>query len=178
MRTILSCLSLLLLVSPAAPQAQSFLVRGAAGPTLNDRGVSVTAGAGFSPTSRLTLAVDVERTHLFSRLTSDGRGGFAGFRGGTLTLAAPELRVSVFPSDRVGPYGLIGFAAGVSHPNVNAQFPTPVTNDVRAVFFGGGISVPVNRSLSIVADGRMMVGAEAGELLALAPVRAGVSWRF
>jgi hypothetical protein len=177
MRIILSILSLLFFIIPRV-HAQSLVVRGAAGATLNDRGVSAALGVGFAPSSRITLAVDVERTHLFSRLTSDGRGGFSGFRGGTLTLVAPELRLSVLPSDRLGPYGLIGFAAGVSHPNVNAQFPTAVTNDVRALFFGGGVSLPVNRSLSVVADARLMVGAEAGELLALAPVRAGVSWRF
>ena len=32
--------------------------------------------------------------------------------------------------------------------------------------------------VSLFADGRMMIGAEAGELLAVAPIRAGVAWRF
>ena len=108
----------------------------------------------------------------------DGRGGFAGFRGGTLTLGSAQLRVMPFGRDRIGPYGLVGFAAGVSHPNVNEMFPDPVTNDVRAMFFGGGIHVPLKERVSLFADGRMMIGAEAGELLAVAPIRAGVAWSF
>ena len=66
----------------------------------------------------------------------------------------------------------------MSRPNVNTAFPDPVANDVRAIFFGGGIHVPVKERVSIFADGRMMVGSEAGELLAVAPMRAGVAWRF
>jgi hypothetical protein len=95
-----------------------------------------------------------------------------------LTLGSAQLRVTPFGHDRVGPYGLVGFAAGVSRPNVNEMFPDPVTNDVRAVFFGGGIHVPLKERVSLFADGRMMVGAEAGELLAVAPIRAGVALRF
>ena len=72
----------------------------------------------------------------------------------------------------------MGFAAGVSRPNVNELFPDPVTNNVRAIFFGGGIHVPLKERVSLFADARMMVGAEAGELLAVAPIRAGVAWRF
>jgi hypothetical protein len=49
---------------------------------------------------------------------------------------------------------------------------------VRAIFFGGGIHLPLRQQLSLFADARMMVGAEAGELLAVAPLRAGLAWRF
>jgi hypothetical protein len=28
------------------------------------------------------------------------------------------------------------------------------------------------------ADGRVLIGAEAGETLALAPIRFGIGWRF
>lgn len=163
---------------PRAAASQSFVVHGAAGPTISDAGHSLAAGAGFSPTSRVTVLVDVERTHLSSRVRDDGRGGTSAFRGGTLTMGAAEVRVTLLGRDRLTPYGLAGFGAGVSRPNVNEIFPEPRTNAVRAVFFGGGIHVPLRPRLSIFADARMIVGAEAGELLAIAPVRAGLAWRF
>lgn len=175
---VIPVLVFLLLASPSIASAQSFLLHGSAGPTLIDNVYSLAGGLGFSPTSHLTVLFDAERTHLSSRLRSDGRGGFAGFRGGTLTLGSAQLRVTPLGRDRVGPYGLVGFAAGVSRPNVNEMFPDPVTNDVRAIFFGGGIHVPLKERVSLFADGRMMIGAEAGELLAVAPIRAGVAWRF
>jgi len=169
---------LLSLATPRVANAQSFVVHGSAGPTLIDSGYSVAGGLGFSPSSHVSVLFDVERTHLSSRSSSDGRGGFSAFRGGTLTLGSAQLRVMPFGRDRVGPYGLVGFAAGVSRPNVNEMFPNEVTNDVRAMFFGGGIHVPLKERVSLFVDGRMMIGAEAGELLAVAPIRAGVAWRF
>jgi hypothetical protein len=178
MRVISGLVFLTLLTTPWVARAQSFVLQGSAGPTLIDSGYSLAGGIGFSPTSHLTLLVDVERTHLSSQLRSDGRGGVAGFRGGTLTLGSAQLRVTAFNRNRVGPYGLVGFAAGVSRPNVNEMFPDALTNDVRAAFFGGGIHVPLQERVSLFADGRMMIGAEAGELLAVAPIRAGVAWRF
>jgi hypothetical protein len=178
MRVIRGLVCLLFLTTPSIASAQSFVLHGSAGPTLVDSGYSLAGGVGYSPTSHLTVLFDVERTHLSSRLSSDGRGGFSGFRGGTLTLGSAQLRVAPFGRNRVGPYGLVGFAAGVSRPNVNEMFPNPVTNDVRAIFFGGGIQVPIQERLSLFADGRMMIGAEAGESLAVAPIRAGVAWRF
>jgi hypothetical protein len=178
MRFVPVLLSLLLLTFPRTATAQSFVVQGSAGPTLVDSGYSVAGGLGFSPSSRLTFLLDLERTHLSTRSSSDGRGGFSSFRGGTLTLASAQVRVTPLGLDRVGPYGLAGFAAGVSKPNVNETFPDPVSNDVRALFFGGGIHVPLKPRLNLFADARMMVGAEAGELLAVAPIRAGIAWRF
>jgi hypothetical protein len=178
MRIILGFLSLLLLMCPRIVSGQSFLLHGSAGPTLVDSGHSLAAGIGFSPASRVTISLDVERTHLSSRTRSDGQGGVSGFRGGTLTLGTAQLRVSLFGRDRVGPYGFAGFAAGASRPNVNELFPNSVTNDVRAMFFGGGIHVPLKERLTLFADGRMMIGAEAGELLAVVPIRAGIAWRF
>ena len=178
MRVIPGLVFFLLLATPWIASAQSFVLQGSAGPTLVDRGYSMAGGIGFSPTTHLAVLFDVERTHLSSRLSSDGRGGFAGFRGGTLTLGSAQLRVTPFGRDRIGPYGLVGFAAGVSRPNVNERFPDPVTNDVRAMFFGGGIHVPLKERVSLFADGRMMIGGAAGELLAVVPIRAGVAWRF
>ena len=178
MRVIRGLIFLLCVAIPCIARAQSFTVQGAAGATLVDSGYSLAGGIGYSPTSRLAVLFDVERTHLSSRVSSDGRGGFSSFRGGTLTLGSAQLRVTPFGRDRVGPYGLVGFAAGVSHPTVNEMFRNPVTNDVRAIFFGGGIHVPLQERLSFFADGRMMIGAAAGELLAVAPIRAGIAWSF
>ena len=178
MRVISGLMFLLLLAGPPIASGQSFVLQGSGGPTLLESGYSLAGGLGFSPGSRVTVLVDVERTHLSSQVTTDGRGGVSGFRGGTLTLVAAQLRVTPLGHDRVGPYGLAGFAAGVSRPNVTELFPDRVTNDVRAIFFGGGIHVPLNERIGLFADGRMMVGTEAGELLAVAPLRAGVALRF
>jgi hypothetical protein len=168
----------LLLLYPGIARGQSFILHGSAGPTIIDSGYSVAAGIGFIPASRIGVSFDLERTYLSSRLRSDGRGGVSGFRGGTLTLASGQLRIAPFGLDRIGPYGLAGFAAGISRPNVNDLFPERVTNDVRAMFFGGGIHVPLRERISLFGDARMMIGAESGELLAVAPIRAGVAWRF
>ena len=74
---------------------------------------------------------------------------------------------------------MAGFAAGASRPNVNEVFPTPVTNGARAVFGGGGLLVPFGQRLTAFADVRMLIGAEGNEgIVAVAPVRAGVAWRF
>jgi hypothetical protein len=175
---VISGLTLSLLLVSSTTSAQSLVLQGSAGPTLIDSGYSLAAGIGFTPNSRVTILFNVERTHLSSRFSSDGRGGGSAFRGGTMTFAAGELRASLRARDRVSPYVLGGFGAGVSRPNVNETFPEPVTNNVRAFFFGGGIHVPLRERVSVFADVRMIVGAEAGELLAIAPVRAGVAWRF
>jgi hypothetical protein len=179
MRTVMTGCLLLVLSHPAAARGQSWDLRGSAGPTLTDTGHSITAGAGFSPTSRLTVSVGLERTHLVTRTSTDGRGGVSRFRGGTLLLGTAELRFAPFRTDRVGPYALVGLAAGQSRPNVNAAFPQPVTNEVRAAFAGGGLLVPLGERLTIYADVRMMVGAEGIEgIVAVAPARAGVALRF
>jgi hypothetical protein len=177
-RAILGAVLSLLLVSTTA-SAQSLTLQGSAGPTMTDSGYSLGAGIGFSPTSRLTLLFDVERTHLSSRFTSDGRGGGSAFRGGTVTFAAAELRVTLLGRDRVSPYVFGGTGAGVSRPNVNERFPNPVTNDARVLFLGGGVHVPLRGRISVCADVRMVFGPEGNEgMLAFAPVRAGLAWRF
>ena len=143
---------------------------------MTDPGHSLAAGLAFSPTSHLTFMVDVERTHLSSQIHTDARGVTSAFRGGTVTLAAPALRVSLLGGDRVGPYGLVGLAAGVSRPNVTDLFPSRV----RGPFAGGGILVPLRNRVTFFAEARMMlvVGKEADELFAVAPFRAGIAWRF
>jgi hypothetical protein len=173
-------LSALLFFSPTVARAQSFELHGAGGRTITDPGHSLTAGFGFSPTSRLTFMVDLERTHIPSQFHTDERGFMTATRGGTLTVAVPALRVSLFGRERLGPYVLAGFAAGLSRPNVNDTFPTPVTHEVRGPFFGGGVQVPIGDRVALFADVRMMlvVGREGDELFAVAPIRGGIAWRF
>ena len=143
-----------------------------------DPGNHVSVGVGFSPMSRVTLLFDVQRTHISSRITRHEHGASA-FRGGTLTAASGEVRVSLWPAQRVTPYALAGLGGGVSRPNVNATFPDRVTNSAGFLFFGGGVQVPVRDRLSVFGDVRMIAGAEGRDgLLAMIPVRVGVAWRF
>jgi opacity protein-like surface antigen len=169
---------LVLLLSPALAAGQSLVVQGSAGPTMIDSGYSVAGGLGYSPTSHVTFLAQLDQSHLSSRFSTDGRGGQSAFRGGTVTLATAEVQVSLFGLDRITPYGLAGIGVGASHPNVNEFFEDRITNTVRGIFVGGGLRVPLQGRLSLFADGRVILGAEAGETLGLAPVRAGLAWRF
>jgi hypothetical protein len=73
----------------------------------------------------------------------------------------------------------MGAARGVSKPNLNAAFPNAVTNDAGAVFFGGGISVPLGDRLGLFSDVRIMIAAEGTEgIIGVVPLRAGLAWRF
>ena len=94
-------------------------------------------------------------------------------------LGSVELRFAPLGRDRMGPFALAGFAAGASRPNVNDIFPTPVTNGARAAFAGGGLLVPLGQQFAIYADARMLFGVEGTDgIVAVAPLRAGVTWRF
>jgi hypothetical protein len=178
---VLCVVWLLVILVPSVVAAQSLpssvSIQAAAGPTVTDTGHHVSAAVGYTPISRVTIFLDVQRTHLASRVTRHERG-FSGFRGGTMTAVSGEVRVGLWPVQRVTPYALAGLGAGVSRPTVNAMFPDRVTNDARFMFFGGGVHVPLRERLSVFGDARMLVGVEAGELLAMAPVRVGLAWRF
>lgn len=170
-------------VAPSAAQTPSVSVHAGGGPTVVDTGYNVSAGLAFSPWSRVTLMVDAERTHLNTRTSeSQDPGGHrvtSSFRGGTMNAVTGTVRVSLFPEGRLTPYVLAGMGRGVSKPNVNEQFPTPVTNDAVFAIAGAGLSIPLRDQLSLFADARMLFGAEGVEgILAIVPVRAGVSWRF
>ena len=175
-QVLLCCV--LLAFCPSAAHGQSFELYGSTGPTITDAGLSFAAGVGVSPTSRLTLLASIERTHLVSQIRRETYST-SYFRGGTYLLASGELRFAPRGRDRVGPFALAGFAAGVSRPNVNEVFRTPATNGARAVFGGGGVVVPLGRRLTAFADVRMLIGTEGNEgIVAVAPVCAGVAWRF
>lgn len=177
MRSIFSAVLVLLLFSATA-SGQSITLQGSAGPTIRDTGYSAAAAIGFSPTSRLTVLFGAEQTHLASRVTTDGSGNGSAFRGGTFTFAEAELQVSLLPRERASPYLLGGVGVGKSRPNVNDLFPDPITNDARAIFFGGGIRVPLGEKFSVFGDVRMTVGLESREVLAVVPLRVGAAWRF
>ena len=176
------CVVLVSVLVPAIASGQSssrsVSIQAAAGPTIVDPGYSVSAAGGFSPNSRVTIFVDVQRTQLFSR-TTHYEDGFGVFRGGTLTAVSGEVRVGFWPAHRVTPYALAGIGGGVSRPTVNADFPDPVTNRAGFIFFGGGVHVPLRERLSFFADARLLAGAEGTEgIIAIIPVRAGMAWRF
>lgn len=162
---------------PALVTAQPFDLHAAGGPTLVDRGYSVAGGLGWSPLSHLQISINAERTHLPMRVETTPQSSSV-TRGGTVTVGSAEAQLSLLARQRFTPYVLAGFAAGRSRPNVNERFPQEVTNDVRAVFAGGGLLVPLRSNLALYADVRWMVGDESNELLVVAPLRAGFSLRF
>ena len=177
----LGVVSLVLVLVPAVASAQSLApsvsIQAAVGPTIVDTGHHLSAALGFSPMSRVTLLLHLERTQLSSRITRNELGSSA-FRGGTLTSVSGEARVAPWPNQRVTPYVLAGLGAGVSQPTINEAFPDDVTNDVRFMLFGGGVHVPLRERLSLFGDVRLLAGAEAGETLAIVPVRVGIAWHF
>jgi hypothetical protein len=172
-------ITLALALSAVPASGQGFVLGGSAGPTVTDEGYSLAAGVGFSSASRVTFMINVERTHLSSRVeTNDNVTSY--FRGGTMTDVAAELRVSIFPAHRFGPYFLGGFAAGKWEGNVNDVFPNPVDDVVYAPFAGVGLQVPLGDRVRLFGDARamLMFGEKADTIMGLGPIRAGVLFRF
>ena len=168
---------------PARAQTPSFSVQAGGGLTLVDEGHNLSAGVVFTPLSRLSLVANIERTHLDTQIivsdTPFGEQVTSRFRGGTMTAVSAAVRVSLFPEGRLTPYVLAGAGRGASRPNVNEHFPEPVENGVGFVMAGGGLTVPLGAHASLFSDVRMMFGAEGDEgILAVIPLRAGLSWRF
>ena len=169
--------------APASPDAENerrhhVSVELAGGATLIGGGNVQSAAFGYSPWSRLELLLNIERNHLpfkVARLTD----GYSVSRGGTLTFVSGELRLALRPADRVSPFALAGAGGGVSRPNVNASFPDPVRNDLRVMYLGGGVRVPLGRGFSVSGDARCMLALEGYDgVLGIWPVRASVAWRF
>jgi hypothetical protein len=162
-----------------AANAGRFSLKVAAGATVKDAGQVLSAGVAFSPVSRLDLNVGIERIYIPTRTEHFSDGGFGVHRGGTMTFASGEVRALLFPPNRLSPFVSAGFGAGVSRPNVNAQFPNAVRNDFHVVYAGGGVRIPLRGGFSVLADARIGLAAEGDEgILALWPLRAGVIWRF
>jgi hypothetical protein len=169
--------------APAPRDAESerrhhFSVPLAGGPTLIYGGNVLSAAFGYSPASRLELLLNVERIHHPFQLKRFPEGDSV-IRGGTMTFVSGELRLSLLPADRVSPFAMAGVGGGVSRPNVNAEFPDRVSNDLRVLYFGGGVRVPLRRGFSLFGDVRAMLALEGYDgVLGVWPVRAGVAWRF
>ena len=155
-----------------------FIVQLGAGPLLQSGGYNLSAAFGVSPASRLDLLLNVERNYLpFKRQTFGD--GYGLTRGGTLMAVSGEVRVSFLPPHRVSPYGFAGLGGGVARPTVNDVFPAEVKNDLRIVYFGGGVRVPLRGGFSVFGDARAMMALEGDDgIMGIWPVRAGGAWRF
>ncbi len=181
--------SLLLALSPGVATGQSadtapaefgrFSLEAGGGALLNSGGGhTLSAAFGFSPVSRVDILVSVERNHLPFQRNRFG-DGVSLTRGGTLASVSGEVRASLFAPHRFTPYALAGIGGGVSRPTVNDAFPEPIENQLRVVYFGGGVRVPLRNGLSLFGDARAMLAVEADDGLAgMWPVRAGIAWRF
>ncbi len=159
-------------------ERERFSVQAAAGPTLRGGGHALSASFGYAPASRLELIVSVERIHLPFEVTPLPRG-VSTTRGGTMTFVSGELRVAFLPPERVWPFALAGVGAGVSRPTVNDQFPDVVKNDLRVLYVGGGVRVALGGGVGVWGDARAMLALEGNDgVMAVWPVRAGLTWRF
>jgi hypothetical protein len=90
----------------------------------------------------------------------------------TLTVAVP-LFLALIPAAVTG--------QTADRPTANDAFPTPVENDLRVVYFGGGLRVPIAGGLTVFGDARTMLALEGNDgILGVWPVRVGVGvgWRF
>lgn len=162
----------------AGARRQRFSLQVAAGPTVIDSGHTLSAGVGYSPVSWLELLVNAERIHVPLEMTRYP-DGYSISRGGTRTFISGEARFSPLPTARVSPFAIAGAGGGISRPNVTAGFPDRVSNDLRVVYVGGGVSVPLGRGVSLIGDARAMVAVEGYDSVAAVwPFRVGVAWRF
>jgi hypothetical protein len=168
--------------SPASDTAgegrERLILQVAAGPTLVDRGNTLSIAFGYLPASRLELLLNVECDYLpfqFERINGVNRG----VRGGTMRFVSAEMRAALRPADRVSPFAVAGVGGGVSRPNLDDRFPDRGSKDVLVLYAGGGIRVPVRRGLSLWTDARMIFEVENQDgVPRIWPVRAGVAWRF
>jgi hypothetical protein len=167
-------------IETAQEERDRLSVQVAAGPmvTLVGGGSVLSAAFGYSPTSRLELLVNVERNHLPFQSTSIA-GGTSATRGGSMTFASGEVRFSFLPTTRVSPFVMAGAGRGVSRPNLNDTFPNPIENDLRVLYVGGGVRIPLRHGFSLLGDARCMLGLEGYDgVLGVWPVRVGLAWRF
>lgn len=146
------------------------------GSQLNDGGDLESVAFGYD-WGRAGVLVNVERNHVPERVRRSAGGGSV-TRGGTMTSVSGEVRYTVPAGDRLAPFIMAGFGAGVSRPNVSGPFDDAVTNTVTTSYFGGGVRVRVRRSVEVFADARMLLVVERDTLGGRLPIRGGITWRF
>ncbi len=179
MRATVIAICAICTVIPSVAGAQRLEVQAAAGAMVTTAGHALSAAVGYTPVPGLELLVTVERDHLPFEFERFPDGGTAATRGGTLTFVSGEVRVGLPRAWRVSPFALLGAGGGRSRPTVNALFPDPVTNDLRVVYVGGGVRVPLGHGFSVIGDARAMLGVEGNDgIVAMVPARAGIAWRF
>ena len=166
--------------TPAAGESERpyrFNVQLAGGPTLSGGGNVLSGAFAYSPASWLELLLNVERNHLPFELKRYA-DGYSATRGGTMTFVSGEVRLAL-PLQRVSPFAIAGVGGGISRPTVNAEFRDAVRNDLRVLYFGGGVRVPLGRAFTLLGDARAMLALEAYDsVMAVWPVRVGLAWRF
>jgi hypothetical protein len=148
-------------------------IEGAVGTPLSTGGHDASIALGLQLGERLTLLGGAERLYWPTQ-----RNGAGYTRGGTVSFANAALRVTLAPPLRAAPYAIVGLGRGVSRPNVNDIFPTPVRNDATVLFFGGGVRIAAAEHLSVIADVRAGLLAESDSLAIVLPARVGLSWQF
>jgi hypothetical protein len=118
--------------------------------------------------------VNAERTHVPTKIRSYEHG-WSAERRGTVQFLSGELRYAFFSDKRFSPYVLGGFGRGVSRPNVNEYFPNRVERDIKVVYYGAGVRIPVGARIDAIVDARFTATDDEGIFM---PLRAGVAWRF
>jgi len=161
--------------APVAAQTRStgISIEGTIGTPLRTGGHDESIALGLRLGDRVTLLASAER--LYWPTQHDGPGYT---RGGTVSFVSGALRVTLAPRLRAAPYAIAGIGRGVSRPNVNDVFPTPVRNDATTLFFGGGIHVAATEHVGVIADLRAGFLAESDSLAIVLPAQIGVAWSF
>jgi opacity protein-like surface antigen len=157
-----------------------FSVHVGVGSHLNDGGNHLSVSFGYNPWRTITLLVNVERSHIPTRVRTYV-DGYSATRNGTQTLISGEFRYTLPFSQRLSPFLMVGRGAGPSRVNVNEYFPIPrETRTADSFYLGGGVRIPFAAHFEAFADGRLLLGAERGRdsMFGRAPIRGGVAWRF
>ena len=61
---------------------------------------------------------------------------------------------------RVSPYFVGGMGRGRSRPSVNEFFPEPNEKNISAIFYGGGVRMPLTPRIDTFVDGRFIMTLE------------------
>ena len=164
---------------PPGGSGARFSLEAAAGLQMRYDGTTQSVAFGFAPTRELTLLVSAERSQVDDKFELYEHG-YSRERGASERFVAAELRYAFLPGLRVSPYVLAGTGRGRVRPNVSEFFPTDFDRDIRLIYFGGGVRIPIQRWLDAFADVRFLgFAAEEGDGIGVRyPARAGLAVRF